>query len=129
MGRYRNAPGDLVAIVRTQSGMGSLQRFSMDSQTLRAAIDQIQYIPNRVGSSSVAPLKGPMPTDGVLDTRQFDDEVVHAYLTGSLAAIREVIRGLRGLPGRKSLILFTEDMLFTYRFSSLEWNLPGCSGV
>jgi len=70
-----------------------------------------------------------MPTDGVLDTRQFDDEVVHAYLTGSLAAIREVIRGLRGLPGRKSLILFTEDMLFTYRFSSLEWNLPGCSGV
>jgi VWFA-related protein len=107
-------PGDLVAIVRTRSGMGSLQRFSMDSQSLRAAIDQIQYVPGRVGTSSFAPLQGQLPTDGVLDTRQFDDEVTLAYLTGSLASIREVIRGLRDLPGRKSLILFTEDMRFTF---------------
>jgi len=107
-------PGDLVAIVRTRSGMGSLQRFSMDSPTLRAAIDQIQYVPGRVGTSSFAPLQAQLPTDGVLDTRQFDDEVTLAYLTGSLASIREVIRGLRDLPGRKSLILFTEDMRFTF---------------
>ena len=107
-------PGDLVAIVRTRSGMGSLQRFSMDSQTLRAAIDQIQYVPGRVGTSSFAPLQAQLPTDGVLDTRQFDDEVTLAYLTGSLASIREVVRGLRDLPGRKSLILFTEDMRFTF---------------
>jgi VWFA-related protein len=106
--------GDLVAIVRTRSGMGSMQRFSMDRQTLRAAIDQIRYGPGRVGTSSVAPLRGAMPTDGVLDTSLFDDEVAHAYLTGSLVAIRDVIRGLRDLPGRKSLILFTEDMRFTY---------------
>jgi VWFA-related protein len=107
-------PGDLVAIVRTRSGMGSMQRFSMDSQTLRAAIDQIQYVPGRVGTSSSAPLQAQLPTDGVLDTRQFDDEVTLAYLTGSLASIREVIRGLRDLPGRKSLILFSEDMRFTF---------------
>ena len=107
-------PGDLVAIVRTRSGMGSLQRFSMDSPTLRAAIYQIQYVPGRVGTSSFAPLQAQLPTDGVLDTRQFDDEVTLAYLTGSLASIREVIRGLRDLPGRKSLILFTEDMRFTF---------------
>ena len=107
-------PGDLVAIVRTREGMGSLQRFSMDKQTLKAAIDQIRYGSGRVGVSSVAPLQGPLPTDGVLDTSQFDDEVAHAYLTGSLVAIRGVIRGLRDLPGRKSLILFTEDMRFTY---------------
>ena len=107
-------PGDLVAIVRTREGMGSMQRFSMDKQTLKAAIDQIRYGSGRVGVSSVAALQGPLPTDGVLDTSQFDDEVAHAYLTGSLVAIRGVIRGLRDLPGRKSLILFTEDMRFTY---------------
>ena len=107
-------PGDLVAIVRTRSGMGSLQRFSTEKQTLRAAIDQIQYAPGRVGMQSFAPLQSQLPTDGVLDTSLFDDEVAQAYLTGSLTAIREVIRGLRDLPSRKSLILFTEDMRFTY---------------
>src|SRR5262245_41869880 len=58
--------GDLVAIVRTQSGMGTLQRFSTDKQTLRASIDQIRYVPGRVGVSSFAPLQSQLPTDGVL---------------------------------------------------------------
>jgi VWFA-related protein len=106
--------GDLVAVVRTSSGMGSLQRFTMDKQILQSAIDLIQPHNGRVGTSTFNALRGAQPTDGVLDTSVFDDEVEHAYLVGSLGAIQYVVRGLRDLPGRKSLVLFSESMRFTY---------------
>jgi VWFA-related protein len=106
-------PGDLVAIVRTSAGMGSLQRFTMDKLTLHAAIDRIDFHLGRVGVSSFGATVGPLPTDGVLDTRIFEDEARNAYLTGSISAIQNVVRGLRDLPGRKSLILFSESMKFT----------------
>jgi VWFA-related protein len=106
--------GDLVAVIRTSAGIGSLQRFTMDKQVLHAAIDLIRYHPGRVGTSSFSPVAAPAPTDGVLDTSVFDDEVEHAYLVGSLGAIQYVVRGLRDLPGRKSMVLFSEDMRFTF---------------
>lgn len=42
-------PGDLVAIIRTSAGMGSLQQFSADKRLLSAAIDLVQYHLGRVG--------------------------------------------------------------------------------
>jgi VWFA-related protein len=124
--------GDLVAIVRTSAGMGSLQRFTMDKQVLFAAIDLIRYQPGRVGVSSFAPATGAPPAAVNLETGEtivdengepvrdtidrsvFEDEVEHAYLVGTLGAIQYVVRGLKDLPGRKSLILFSESMKFTF---------------
>jgi VWFA-related protein len=50
--------GDLVAIVRTGAGMGSLQQFSTDKRLLNAAIDRIKYnsLMSRVGVSTFEPL-------------------------------------------------------------------------
>lgn len=125
--------GDLVAVVRTSAGMGSLQRFTMDKEVLTAAIDQIRYQPGRVGVSSFAATTGAPPpvvdpetgevvTDpetgeivrDFIDTTIFEDELEHAYTVGSLGAIQYVVRGLRDMPGRKSLILFSESMKFTF---------------
>ena len=125
--------GDLVAVVRTSAGMGSLQRFTMDKQMLSAAIDLIRYQPGRVGVSSFAATTGAPPpainpetgevvvnpetgevVKDAIDTSIFEDEVEHAYVVGSLGAIQYVVRGLRDLPGRKSLILFSESMKFTF---------------
>ena len=52
--------------------------------------------------------------DVSIDRSVFLDELEHAYLVGSLGAIQYVVRGLRDLPGRKSLILFSESMKFTF---------------
>jgi VWFA-related protein len=103
-------PGDLVAVIRTSAGMGSLQQFTADKRVLSAAIDLVQYHLGRVGVSSFGPLAGAGLADGVIDTSGFDDEVQHAYTLGSLGAIQYVLQGLRELPGRKTLILFSESM-------------------
>jgi VWFA-related protein len=124
--------GDLVALIRTSAGMGSLQRFTMEKQVLSAAIDLIRYQPGKIGVSSFAPATGAPPPAvdpageplfdpesgqilrDAIDRSVFEDELEHAYTVGSLGAIQYVIRGLHDLPGRKSLILFSESMKFTY---------------
>src|SRR5688572_12905595 len=51
-------PGDLVAVIRTSAGMGSLQQFTADKRVLRAAIELVRFRVGRVGASSFAPLAG-----------------------------------------------------------------------
>ena len=106
-------PGDLVAVVRTNAGMGALQQFTNDRRLLYSAIDLIRHQPGRIGVSSFAPAAGAV-TAGGIDTTVFDDAVQHAYVTGSMNAIQYVVRGLRNLPGRKSLILFSENLKLTF---------------
>jgi VWFA-related protein len=130
---YEMQEGDLVALIRTSAGMGSLQRFTMEKQVLSTAIDLIRYQPGKIGVSSFAsatgapppvvdPVTGEVVVDpetgqilrDAIDRSVFEDELEHAYTVGSLGAIQYVIRGLHDLPGRKSLILFSESMKFTY---------------
>ena len=106
-------PGDLVAVIRTSAGMGALQQFTSDKRLLYAAIDLVQYHLGRVGVSSFAPLTGAR-MEGEIDTSLFDDEVQQSYTLGSIGAIQYVLQGLRDLPGRKSMVLFSESMRFTY---------------
>ena len=99
-------PGDLVAVIRTSAGMGSLQQFTNDKRVLFASIERVRYYVGRVGISSFAPLA----PAGPIDTSAFDAEVSRRYAIGSMGAIQYVIQGLRDVPGRKSLILFSESM-------------------
>ena len=127
-------PGDLVAIVRTSAGMGALQQFTNDKRRLYAAIDQMRYrFMSRAGSfgfipiGSRNPLGGNPAGDGMqpsgiagsgtvgdapglpgsdLDSCSLDN----ATTVGSLGAIRFVVEGLGELPGRKTLILFSENL-------------------
>ncbi len=56
-------PNDLVAIIRTAAGMGSLQQFTSDKRMLYAAIDHVKFNSfGRVGVSSFAPLE---PAGGI----------------------------------------------------------------
>ena len=107
--------GDLVAIVRTDAGTGALQQFSNDKRLLYAAIDQIKYQPGRVGAAGMTQFGPASP----VDTLAFDDEVENAYLRMSFNAVHYVIRGLRDLPGRKSLVLFSESMRLMYLDNNL----------
>ena len=115
-------PGDLVAVMRTSAGMGALQQFTADKRMLYAAIDLVQYHLGRVGAASFAPVTGSVletivtgePVSTEVDTTLFNNEIQQAYMLGSIGAIQYVLQGLRDLPGRKSMVLFSENMKFTY---------------
>lgn len=125
--RDQMMPGDLVAIIRTGSGAGALQQFTADKRLLEAVADRIRYNP-------IAPLDifEPMGSDEVLsrdgatsafgnprraaaswsngeDAEQWRRDTL---TVGTLGALRAVIAGLRDLPGRKSMLLFSEGFHF-----------------
>jgi len=102
--------GDLVAVIRTSAGMGALQQFTADKRILYNAIERVRFNSlGRVGVSSFAPLEAVDP-DYQIDTTTMDEERERAFSVGSMGAIRYVVEGLREVPGRKSLVLFSENL-------------------
>ena len=103
-------PGDAVAIIRTGRSMGALQQFTTDKRMLQAAIQRLRW--NGLGRASI----GAFDAVGSLatDERFSHEEVVsralreRTYTMGTLDALAYVVRGLRDMPGRKSLILFSD---------------------
>jgi VWFA-related protein len=111
-------PDDLVAIVRTGAGMGALQQFTTDKHLLHEALDRIAFAQGRVGMSSFTPLgSGPRGRGAAaqIDAAHFRDDTLSV---GSLGAIRYVVNEMAGLPGRKSVILFTENIQLIFRGST-----------
>jgi VWFA-related protein len=106
-------PGDLVAIIRTSGGMGALQQFTADKRQLYAAIDRVKfYLIGRGGISAFAPIQPPTPGErgeeidaANEELNQFRDDL---YSVGTLGAVTYVVRGLRDLPGRKSILLISD---------------------
>jgi VWFA-related protein len=108
-------PGDLVAIVRTGAGMGALQRFTSDKRLLYAALNRVKYGESRVGVSSFAPLGSGVRGGGAVD--HFREETL---AVGTLGALRFVVNAMRGFPGRKSVVLFAENIRLIFRGTSDE---------
>jgi len=103
-------PGDLVAIVRTGAGMGALQQFTTDKRLLDAAVDRVKYGESRVGLSSFEPLGSGVRGAGAVNHLRDD-----AFALGSLGAMRYVVTAMSGFPGRKSVVLFTENIRLMFR--------------
>jgi VWFA-related protein len=80
----RMTASDEAAIVRTSAGQGAMQKLTADRAALRSALDDITY----------------SPAPGL-------DQVVHA--AGARETLRQIFTGLRDLPGRKAVILFSEN--------------------
>jgi len=118
-------PGDLVAVLRTGAGVGALQQFTTDRRMLDAAIDHVRY--NFLGSGPMgafAPIQShetQFPTginlaqqSGNSPVSNFEQERRQIYAAGALGAVRYVVDGLRTLPGRKVLVLFSESSQLFY---------------
>src|SRR5215831_8834359 len=98
-------PGDLVAIMRTGAGMGALQSFTTNKAELYAAIERVKFNSlGRVGVSSFAPLGS---ADAEEEGTRAQEFRYSAFTVGTLGAIRYIAYGLRELPGRKSVIVFS----------------------
>ena len=122
-------PGDLVAIIRASGGMGALQQFTADRRQLRAAVDRIRWNPRSgrigvfkpIGDETLQSLqKGTIRDDQRKE--QFEaggtDFREQLFTVGMLGALNYVVRGLRDLPGRKSVLLFSEGFTLPGRDST-----------
>jgi VWFA-related protein len=115
-------PGDLIAIIRTSGGIGVLQQFTSDKRQLYAAIERVRWSGlSRGGVNAVAPIEG-----NIVESAQPGDEEFHEeankkpgeldkfrsdlFAIGTLGAINYVVRGLKGLPGRKSVLLISDGL-------------------
>jgi VWFA-related protein len=105
--------GDLVAIIRTGGGMGALQQFTSDKRQLYAAIERVKW--NSIGRSGVSPFDplepptpgphGPEIDAAKEELNQFREDM---FSVGTLGAVSYVVKGLRQLPGRKSVLLISD---------------------
>jgi len=109
-------PNDLVAIILTAGGSGSLQTFTSDKQQLYTAVQKLKWVP-RIGNSAQAFANirqetAKVPERNMLDdTNELDDANQmrkDLFAVGTLGAINYVINGLSDMPGRKSIILFSD---------------------
>jgi VWFA-related protein len=115
-------PNDLVAIIRTGGGIGALQQFTSDKRQLYAAIEKVKWNPTGRGgvpvfspiardpantSSSVSGNDDRIdaPKGGTID--EFREEL---FAVGTLGAVNYIVRGLRELPGRKSVVLISDGL-------------------
>jgi VWFA-related protein len=119
--------GDLVAIIRTGAGVGALQQFTSDKRQLYAAIERVRW--NALGRGNIgafAPIQsGNLPSDGATGgednaVNNTDAEINNfrqsLFARGTLGALSYVIRGMNELPGRKSVLMFSDGFkLFTTR--------------
>lgn len=117
-------PTDLVAVIRTGSGMGALQQFTSDKRQLYAAIESIKWnAQGRAGISAFAPLEatpleqaaaggqdvsGEDLADEQKSIKDFDSFREDLFSVGTLGAINFIVKGLGELPGRKSIMLFSD---------------------
>ncbi len=108
---------DLVAIIRTGSGIGALQQFTSDKRQLYSAVERVRWNPTgRATIAAFAPL-GSEPTlslsndeasgHTIEELNQFRQDI---FTVGTLGALNYIVRGLQELPGRKSVVLFSDGL-------------------
>jgi VWFA-related protein len=106
------APGDLVAILRTSGGAGTLQQFTTDRRLLAAAIERVQWVGRlaRFEAGLAAGAERRMPLVGGDDLA--DQYAADLLAEGSIGALHYALRGLEALPGRKTLVFVSEGSGF-----------------
>ena len=93
-------PNDLVAVIRTGGNVGALQQFTTDKRVLDRAVDQLRWnVCSRMGSSVIPRV------ESVGDPTCYDDSP-----SLSLKALRFILEAMARLPGRKSMILLSDNL-------------------
>ena len=114
-------PGDLVAVYLSSGGLGLFEQFTTDKRAILASIDRMRYRSIN-GVDSLAPISSnsqeddPDPTIAKMAVEaRLQEEVMMAkrqdiLTAGMLSTAGFIVRGLQELPGRKSLVLFSESI-------------------
>lgn len=110
----RMQPGDLVAIVRTSGGIGVLQQFTSDKRQLYAALEHIRRTNDTVEKrlSTSCENSFALSLDRTVSAEsEFDGYSEQSASYATLGALNFIMRGLKELPGRKSVVLFSDGLI------------------
>ena len=117
--------GDLVAIIRTGSGLGMLEQFTSDKRILFTAIEKLIWNPlSRDMMPTFADTSGADEMDAEQAEQQAEQQAARdsfeefqetSFTTGTLGATSFVVRSLRNFPGRKSVILLSDGFRINSR--------------
>jgi VWFA-related protein len=104
-------PDDLIAVIRTGGGVGALHQFTNDRRILYASTDLISYNPaSRVSFSDSDPSSPAVEKDIRGIARPIVAEERDLLFTKyTVSSIQNVVDALKDLPGRKSIILISEN--------------------
>ena len=94
------SPDDLVAIIRTGGDVGSLQQFTNDRRVLQSAVDRLRWNPcSRAGIYVFQPA-------GALgaNTNLCSESIIDS----SFRSLVFILKGMSHLPGRKSMMVFSD---------------------
>jgi VWFA-related protein len=119
-------PGDLTAIIRASAGMGAVQDFTTDRQRLPAAAGQIRWYPGGRGEQTTSQrIKRPVE-EGALasaaskaggdreDARESNLPKGY-FLQLTIDSLERVIAGMAALPGRKAVVVLSNDLTVAFR--------------
>jgi VWFA-related protein len=105
------SPNDLVAIIRTGGVMGALQQFTNDRRLLDQALSQVKWnMCSRVGLTVFPTARPTMPgvRDEGMDTPCGGTSV--NSVGNTLRALSFIVGSMAEIPGRKSLIIFSDSL-------------------
>jgi VWFA-related protein len=105
-------PGDMVAICRTAAGTGALQTFTTDRRILLSVVDHLRWYPDwRLG---LAPDMATRAVAQRLAARASSQPLGVpkgiGTTVGTLVELQNVVDALRDLPGRKSVVVFSDGL-------------------
>jgi VWFA-related protein len=106
-------PGDLVSIIRISDVAGVVQQFTADKRLLHLAIEGVRWNPlGDVGLNAISDerAQGSVDPDNDSANAKARAESFYHDVVGSswLRSLNLIVRGLEGLPGRKSVVLFSD---------------------
>src|SRR5947209_9554541 len=137
--REQMRPGDLVAVIRTSAGVGALQQFTSDPRLVERAVERVRFTPGfRAPTGQFAAPTGATTRDakssgtkddskGRTDSKEransehsdsgrSDSEHADSgldrdalFTVGTLGALNYVLRGAAEMPGRKAVVLISEN--------------------
>ena len=102
-------PNDLVAIIRTGGEVGSLQQFTTDRRVLQSALDRLRWNPcNRAGIHIFQPA-GPKENDDLNIPEASNTGLCSELMVfSSFKSLHYILEGMGHLPGRKSMMFFSD---------------------
>jgi len=135
-------PGDLVALMRTGGEVGALQQFTNDKRQLFAAIDRLRW--NHCSRRGIH-LFPPLREDGItygdmingtrgggIGNADVTPICAHNAYEATLNSLKFILRGMRQLPGRKSVVIFSDslplDKVLDGPVPSMRFNNAGFAG-
>jgi VWFA-related protein len=114
-------PTDFIGVIRCSGGPGSMQQFTVNRTQIIAMIKRLRWYPTGRGGMSAFDSLSPIDNDeNGIELRGYSNNrpmnlSSKEYFGWSLGALGFVIEGMSHFPGRKSIVLISDNLPVTNR--------------